>query len=777
MNAVTIHWQEPIPTENPDEIQNMGLHPLVAQALVRRGITNLKQAQQFFNPDIHQATNAYELTDMDKAVDRLEGAITNQELIGVWGDFDVDGQTATTILVSALRNLGANVNFHIPIRDKESHGIQISALQSFLNTGVRLVLTCDTGISAHDAVAYAQSLGIDVIISDHHTLPDQLPLALAVINPHRLPSSHPLASLCGVGCAFKVIEALYARYGRNDSAQFLDLVAMGTVADLALLNSENRMLVQSGLRVLRANIRPGLKALLTQANVQPEFLSEEHISFILAPRMNALGRLADANAIVEFLLSNDPVLIERISSLLENLNNRRKHLCDQVFQAAISQIQKDHSLLEYPALFLSHPAWPAGVIGIVASRLVELYHLPTILITSPPDQTARASARSIEGVDITAAIAANQSMLLNFGGHPMAAGFSLAREKIADFRRALFHTIEKMTMDTHPSHTLALDGYLTLEEINLELVEQIDKLAPFGPGNPPLIFASRNLTLLSSSAVGKNKEHLQVIVENENGLSHKIIWWQGAGFSLPEGKFDLAYSLRASDYRGQRDIQIEWITTRIPDEKLTITNSDNDIEVLDYRQVKNPNEISEIISNEHSVLIWQEGTNSPLASARDRYHLEPCNSLVIASVPPGRKEIETVLSTTLPIKVYLMGISSGIDQPQNFLKQLAGFIHHSLKFHNGFLDIHELAARTSQRETLVIKGIEWWEAHGDITILKNDTSQIVITLKGSNNNLRLKNIESALKAILEETVAYRSFYLRARPDSIISLPQPPKNRR
>jgi single-stranded-DNA-specific exonuclease len=321
-----IDWIEPIDINVPHAIQAaVGGHALVAQTLIRRGFSDMASIQAFLNPQ--PSTNPEELPGMAIAADRLLHAIQKGERICVWGDFDVDGQTATTVLVSALRDLGGVVDYHIPVREVESHGVNLAGLQEVLGRGARLVLTCDTGIAAHEAAAYASQQGVDFIVTDHHELPEELPHALALVNPRCLPDSHPLSALPGVGVAYKLVELLYLRSNRPEACtNYLDLVALGIVADVALLVGETRSLLQKGLKVLRATTRLGLQVLMEQASINPAWISEEHIGFVLGPRMNALGRLANANVIVEFLTTQDASRARVIALQLEGYNEKRKRV-------------------------------------------------------------------------------------------------------------------------------------------------------------------------------------------------------------------------------------------------------------------------------------------------------------------------------------------------------------------------------------------------------------------------------------------------------------------
>ena len=473
-------WIEPQENFLSAALQSaVGGHPLIAKTLVRRGIRDVETARAFLDPGYYQPSSPDELPGLTRAADRLERAIHSQEAICVWGDFDVDGQTSTTLLVSTLRDLGARLSYHIPVRASESHGVNLNMLSRILDEGTQLVLTCDTGIAANEAVAYARQRGVDMIVSDHHDLPEVLPQAYAVINPKLLPAGHPLGTLPGVGVAYKLAQELYRRAGKAEACeQHLDLVALGIVADVAIQRDDTRYLLQRGLDVFRQNRRLGLQALLELAELSPTWLSEEHIGFVIGPRLNALGRLSDANPVVEFLTTDNIGRARLLALELQGLNARRKLLTDQVFQGALAQLEREPGLLSYEALVLANPVWPAGVIGIVASRLVERFNKPVILLSAPPGEMARGSARSIEGVNISAAIATQAEMLAGFGGHPMAAGLSIASERIPEFRRALARSVRAQLGDVQPEATLQIDGYLSLVELSLDLVADLERLAP-----------------------------------------------------------------------------------------------------------------------------------------------------------------------------------------------------------------------------------------------------------------------------------------------------------
>jgi single-stranded-DNA-specific exonuclease len=701
---------------------------------------------------------------MDAALERISSALRAKESICVWGDFDVDGQTSTTVLVQALQTLGADlypaghVTWHIPVRAQESHGVNLENLARVIAAGAKLVVTCDTGITAHEAVAYARSRGVDMLITDHHDLPETLPDAVAVINPKLLPKGHPLATLAGVGVAYKLAEALLPDRSPSD---LLDLVALGLVADLAILTGDARYLVQKGLYALRNTQRLGLKLMMEMAELNLSHLTEEHIGFVLGPRLNALGRLGDANPAVELLTTSDPVRARVLAAQLEGLNAQRKLLCDQVYQAAEAQLRADPSLLAQPVIVLAHSAWPGGVIGIVASRLVERYGRPAILFAVPPGEPARGSARSIEGLNITAAIAEQKEILLNFGGHPMAAGLSLEPERLSEFRRKLARSVEKQLGESRREEAeLAIDGWLPLDEANLDLAEQIEKLAPFGPGNEKLVLSSRNLTLKSSGQLGKNKDHLKLTVEDENGNQQSVLWWDGGGEELPSGKFDLAYSLRASDWRGLRQTQLEFVDFRVIEEAQVEVISKK-AEVVDYRNVENPRQLLSSFIFHPSSLIWAEAQDKKKIGGLDRNTLTPAQTLIIWTTPPSREELNAALETVRPEKVLVFGIDPGMDDLKAFLERLAGLVKFALNKKDGKTSHAELAAATAQKVAAVRLGLEWLAKRGQVTVESDAGGELILTAGGPTDEPAALTVESKLRSLLNETSAYRQHFGKA----------------
>ena len=767
-------WVDPIPVEIPDELRQIIAGPeLLLETLVRRGFTDPQKASAFLDPVKYIPAASAQMPGLLKAVERISSAIRTHEKIGIWGDFDVDGQTSTAVLVSALRSLDADVIYHIPIRAKESHGILLEPLKEFLALGVNLLVTCDTGISANDSIAYAHQSGVDVIITDHHSLPEVLPEAFSIINPQFLPEEHPLRTLSGVGATYKLVEQLFVDAGDRQSAMpLVDLVALGLIADLAILTGDTRYLVQKGLELIRSNPSLCLKTMLAESKIPSEQVNEETISYTIAPRLNAVGRLSDANPMVEFLLTDDPVFAATTFNQIEGLNANRKILCDQVFKGAQAQLEQNPKLLGQPLILLAHPEWPGGVVGIVASRLVELYHRPAILFNTSDQTIARGSARSIDGVNITAALQQNQVLLQTFGGHPMAAGLSTLIENIEPLRIALSATIKEMISRSNIQHALEIDSYVNPSTLDLDYLAALDRLSPFGPGNPPLQFAVKDLQIESINTIGRTKEHLQAIVHTANGENFKVIWWQGAGLPQPDGTFDLALKARASNYRGEVSVQFEWVdfrdcADRIPDRPKKFLQ--NQIENIDLRTSLNPDSGLMQIIEKSDICIWSEGSATCPIPAFDRTKLSPSKYLVIWTIPPSPVELRDAIVKVKPEKIYWFGNYPQITDLKGLLTSTASLVKKLLALsEQPQILFSEMAAQLGITPAIAALLIKWFVAHGDFSLGElNNTTTIISPLTEQKSEELCQKIQIQLQDLLKEVNAYRSTYMKTYPVSFL----------
>jgi single-stranded-DNA-specific exonuclease len=773
------NWIDPQPLDIPDALREaVGGHPLVAMALARRGISTPAAARAFLDPAYYTPAPASDLPAADRAAERISKALAAGERVAIWGDFDVDGQTATALLAEALRSLSStgDIRYHVPSRG-QGHGLHLPTLEQWLDQGVRLLITCDTGIDAYAAVERAAARGCDVIVTDHHDLPAALPAAYAIVNPKQLPAGHPLHELSGVGVAYKLVEHLLAQAGRphERADKWLDLVALGMVADVATSVADVRYLIQRGLAALRAARRVGLRALIEQAEMRPDGLSEEHIGYQLAPRLNALGRLGDANQGVELLITPDVSRARILAAQADGLNYQRRLITGQILQAALTQIERDPSLLDYRALVLAGQGWHPGVVGVVAGRLAERFQRPAILLSLSDDGRARGSARSVAGYDVNAALERTAGLLRRFGGHPGAAGLALDAANLDAFRKAFSRAAEAVWDASAAVSGLQIDAYVALDELSLELVAELERLAPFGHGNRPVQLATRDLSIVEDSIVGRDGEHRRLVVADEQGARQTVLWWQGADQALPEGQFDLAYALRARDYRGEAQLQVEWVDAR-PHGPAAVSPPRPGRTLVDWRRAADPRAalIGALpgLRARGALLIWAEGLERrevvPGEHAVDRLSLTPAESLVIWTAPPGPAELASAIQAAAPAAVYLVAVELPAGRLHPFLDRLRGMVKHDLHVRAGKVDVRRLAAAMGQREATVRAGLMWLAGKGQVSIVASDKDTLTVRAGEGRPSPDLADLEARLRWLLAETAAYRR-HLRSAPVEALGI--------
>lgn len=764
-----MRWRlPPDPTVSPELLAVAG-SPLAARLLALRGVRDPAQARGLLDPAAYTPAAPEALPDLAAAAGHIAGAIAAGQHLGVWGDFDVDGQTATALLVGGLRALGGRVSFHIPVRAHESHGLNIPNLDRLLDQGVELLITCDTGIQAHAEVAHAQARGVAVIITDHHDLGAQLPPALAVVNPKRLPTEHPLASLPGVAVAYKLIEALFVPVGREAELDaYLDLVALGLVADVALLRGDARYLLQRGLPVLRATARVGLQELYRRARIDAEHLNEETIGFAIGPRLNALGRLGDANPMVDFLTGDDRVTLGVLATQLEGLNAQRRLLTGQVLEGALAQIGRQPELFAQAALVLHHPDWPAGVLGIVASQLVTRFGRPALLLTGGPDELARGSARGLAGLDISAAIASQAPLLASYGGHPMAAGVSLPHENLPDFRVGLSRALAVQRGEAAWEGELAIDLELPLADVTLELAQDLARLAPFGAGWPAPTVVCRALRLHGKTRyLDRAEEHLGFTVIAPDGTTRPVVWWSAGEAPEPGAEFDLAFRPGIRWVDGQPELQLTYLDSQVtvaPELRAPARS----MEILDWRAHPDPQAaLGEWLARQPDSLVWAEGhLPAVTAAVCGRDELNPAPTLVLWSLPPSRRVLRQALETVAPEQLIVIGQSPGTDPLTTFLERLAGLSKFVINHQQGAVLLERLAAAMAHTRASVRLGLAWLVAQGSLAIQDEQGDQLVLAPGTPASRFGdVLAVQQELHPLLREAAAFRAYLLHAELES------------
>ncbi len=757
------HWVIRERIAVPTSLQQwVGGHPLVAETLIRRGFTDEESVKGFLNPDLYQPAPASDLPGMASVLERICAALQTKEKICVWGDFDVDGQTSTTLLVSVLRDLGGDVVYHIPVRATESHGIKIPWLAKELERGVQLILTCDTGIDAVDAVDYANQRGVDVVITDHHELPEILPHAKAILNPHLLNPGHPLETLPGVGVAYKLAEALYAHMGTPEKAEaYLDLVALGIVADVAVHVRDTRYLLQRGLIQLRRTTRLGLQVLMERAKIKAETLSTEDIGFSLAPRLNALGRLGDANSIVELFTTHNLSRARILTSQLESLNSKRKLMTDEIMKAAVAQVERDPSIIDYAALVLANPSWPPGVIGIVANRLAERYERPVVLLYTPSDEPARGSARSVHGCHITEAIATQSALINQYGGHAQAAGLTRPPENITAFRRGLSRAVLSQFGGEIVKPPLSIDGFVSINELSLDFVDDLERLSPFGPGNPALNLAIGNVHIVAQRKIGREGRHVRLTVADDSDNHIDVLWWRWDGADLPSGSFDLAINLSVNHYRGRRTMQAIWLFCRSIESETSVQIAEPvKFKVVDYRSSADLKQVLDEVLAMPDAMLWREGPASTHIPGKDRLDVQAASTLIIWTPPANYDVLQEIITRVSPKRIILISdLTDTLDNTDAFLRYLTGLVKFAMK-NEGKVQLIKLATAMGHNVSSIRKGLAWLAARGDITLTVAAADHLVIAAGGNKDQDKADDILDELKTLLSETAAYRRHFSR-----------------
>lgn len=538
--------------------QELGVAPAVAQILAARGFTSPQKAYAFLHPSTSQLHDPFLFEEMNAIMERLTRAREKREKILLYGDYDVDGITATALLSGVMRQLGFQVDYFIPNRFKEGYGLNTERLEQAKAMGISLVVTLDCGTKEVEPVEQAVAMGLEVIVTDHHFTPEQLPPAHIILNPHKPGCRYPDRNLCGVGIAYKVAQALIRHLdeGSTGVEDQLDLVAIGTIADIVPLVGENRVLVREGMKRLRHTRRVGLLALMESARVVLQQVGVRDVGYSLAPRINALGRLGDAISVVRLLLTDQEEEAFEITRLMGEANTDRQRLQESVMNDIRRLADAEPEKFSGPLIFLAGEDWHRGVIGIAASKVSETYHRPAILF-SIDGNTAHGSARSIPGVHITEALEACSDLLDRFGGHRLASGVTLPTRNLFALEQRLTDMITKQMTGEDSVPLLEIDAEVRLDEIDEELVEQLQDLAPFGAGNPRPLLVAHGLSAGDTARVVGNGS-LKFMVAQGNTLLDAIAFSQAHRLdSLDLNSLDVAFFPEINDWRGQRSIQLK----------------------------------------------------------------------------------------------------------------------------------------------------------------------------------------------------------------------------
>ncbi|MFD1736071.1 single-stranded-DNA-specific exonuclease RecJ [Bacillus salitolerans] len=634
--------------------KTLSLSPILADLLVSRGITTSEEATKFLNIDENDWHDPFLLHDMDRTVERIKVAIEEGQKILVFGDYDADGVSSTTVLIRALREVGANASFYIPNRFTEGYGPNNEAFQWAKNEGYDLIITVDTGISALREASFAKDLKIDLIITDHHEPGPELPDAYAIIHPKKPGSSYPFEELAGVGVALKVAHALLGKC----PDEYVGFAAIGTIADLVPLHDENRLIASKGIQALRNSVNPGLKALLNVCGISQKDITEETIGFSIGPRINAAGRLDSADPAVDLFLTEDENVAMEIANTINALNKERQKIVNEMTEEAIKMVDEQYPLEENPVLIIGKEGWNAGVIGIVASRLVEKFYRPTIVLSLDSEkQEAKGSARSIEGFDLFENLSTCRDILPHFGGHTMAAGMTISYQYIEELRERLIRLAGECLTPEDYTPITKIDVECELEDISIDTIEQLQSLSPFGVGNPKPKFAISEASIQQMKKIGQDQSHLKLMLEKSGVLLDGIAFGHGhvTQHISPLSSISVIGDLSINEWNNHRkpQIMIEDICVK-------------EWQLFDFRGNKMvKKQIESILQDFHKIMIFNEDSIKELHLQdleesiwliRDEKDIDTFLStpdyVVFADMPPSLSLIEAIVKKLNPKRIY-----------------------------------------------------------------------------------------------------------------------------
>ena len=555
------------PEPNPEKVTALslalGIDRVLAQLLVQRGIETFEQARKFFRPSLEDLHDPFLMKDLDVAVERLHKAIVSGEKILVYGDYDVDGTTAVSLVYSFIKRYSANVDFYIPDRYDEGYGLSVKGIETAEKGGYTLIITLDCGIKAIQKIGLAKQKGIDVIVCDHHLPEEELPPAVAVLDPKRSDDSYPFDDLCGCGVGFKLVQGYSQKYGIpfDTLEPLLDLCAVSIASDLVLMTGENRVLAHFGLKTLNENPRNGFRALMNLSNLEPGHVSIDDIVFKLGPRINAAGRMESGRLAVELLTAEEQGQAMIIAQRINENNNNRKNIDREITAEALEMVENGKALASENATIVYSPEWNKGVVGIVASRLVEAFYKPTVVLTKS-NGFITGSARSVQGFDLYSAIESCADLLENFGGHMYAAGLTMKEENLPEFARRMNSFVSGKVSEEMLVPVVDIDARLGFEAITPKFSRLLKQFQPFGPGNTNPVFITENVYDSGNGRkVGAGGVHLKLDLVLESQPYHRI---PAIGFNMSEyydyiregNAMDVCYSIVENYYKGSSSLQL-----------------------------------------------------------------------------------------------------------------------------------------------------------------------------------------------------------------------------
>lgn len=747
--------------EIPKELKEFCVDDVFAKLLLNRGISTVQKAKEFLEPEQNcKETSPYAFVDMNNVVERISKAIAVEEKIVIFGDFDADGVTSTSLLFKTLKHLGANVDFYIPDRAEEGHGLNSKALINLkTKLKAKLVITVDCGISNLKEVKLMNGFGVDVIITDHHEAGEELPEAFAIINPKAQNSLKDTLSaqeieslnyLAGVGIAYKVACALLEKYGKLEfRKEILPLVAIGTIADVVPLLEENRLLVRLGIECIRKACPKGIKALIDLAAYKIETFDAQSIAFGIAPRVNAIGRLEHASKVVELFTTDNVQQIEINAKYMDDCNRIRQSLCESIFEEALDKISQE-DLKQNKAIILSDDNWHIGIIGIVASKLCEKFYRPVFIIRIE-EEKIRCSARSIEGLNLYDTLCEVEEFLGVFGGHSLAAGFSADKNNLDKVISNLHKVVNENLLDEYLTPRIKVEEELRQSDLTLDFVKKLQLLEPCGAKNPSPLFSIKDLSVKEMKTMGSNSNHLKVFFEGDLGVLEGVFWGKSEINAKVADKLDVVFSPKINSFMDKISVQLELCdykgevqsvcTPKVVDHR----KKDNAIEMfLNY--LKTTKTSIAIFAENQKTLEFLGDKNLFNATIINRLNAQEADQVVFFDLPPDREIFLEIVQKTSSKVVHIIGNNFDKKDSSEILRMCSGMLKYADGNLDGVVDLQKFASKLSLSEKIVTSCLELL-----------DKAEVIEVLDSNEEEYRIKFIQSKDLSCIKSLEEYVEF--------------------
>ena len=783
-------WKTKELIEPSQELIDAAGNKLLARLLVQRGINNVKKIKEFLTPSSMKITSPFVFTDMEKAAERIFSAIETQEKIIIYGDFDADGVTSTSLLYKTLSHLNANVEFYIPNRENENHGLNSKALVKLIaKHKAKLIITVDCGISDVEQVNFANGFKVDVIITDHHEAPEVLPEAFAIINPKAFNSLkkdlsvdeiESLNQLAGVGVAFKLACALLEKKQDYDFAnELLPLVAVGTVADVVPILYENRCFVEAGIKLIEQDTHYGLSKLLSVGGYDiKNGITSENIAFGVAPRINAAGRLDTVDNAIKLLISDNKAEIDLCAQELDNLNRIRQDLCDNMYNEAIEMLQNEPPS---ESIILYKEGWHIGIIGIVASKLVEKFYKPVFLMTKDENTGfIRCSSRSIPEIHLRDAIAENENLLEYFGGHSQAAGlvFDPKKSSFETVKQALNETIKIQLDGRKLVPCIEADLEIDSSFISANLIDTISRLEPFGEGNKNPLFITKNLILNNVRTMGQKNNHLKIFCENEQNKPFECVFWNHSELNIPQGKtFDVVFYPKLNVFNGITTIQLDVQDIK---SEFEIKETASDFKFYDHRKKTNifqqicdyltTTKVStEIFSQNKTISDNLKHYNKIAEIIRGRKTLSQCSQVMFFDYPASEAIMQEVIKKTGAKVLHFMNYNNKNIDPQELIKNISGMLKYVSNAKDGEVVLSDISDFLGISDEVTELSFDMLESLGMFEILGKNVNTYKITFLHPVEFSKVKESEmfEELQNELQKIYDYRQKLLTSPLEELV----------